>query len=206
VRTVKLRAWIRRFKRWRTEHWIAFASATVAACSMVIALCSLIVSVYGAYLTRRHDRLSVRPVFILSYYFNETGNGWHFNNIGLGPARIRGFKVFVDGIPQKPEPLFANVITRAFNLEPGSKIQFINLYAGESVPVGHDEALVWLPPGPAADKVFAGFQRIKFEVCYCSIYDECWRYTITRATPVEGTRDDSCSTFSGDPPSIWWEP
>ena len=174
---------------------------------MFIALCSLIVSVYGAYLTRRHERLSVRPVFVLSYYFNETGNGWRANNIGLGPARIRGFKVFVDGVSQQPQNVFEDVIKRAFNLGPDStKMHFTNLYAGLSVPVGQDLVLAWLPPGPAADKVFAGFRRITFEVCYCSIYEECWRYTITRATPVEGIRDDSCSTLSNQPPSIWWEP
>jgi hypothetical protein len=174
---------------------------------MVIALCSLILSVYGAYLARRHDRLSVRPLFVLSYSWNETGNGWRGANIGLGPARIRGFKVLVDGVSQKPDNVFANVIKRAFDLGPDStNMHFSNLYAGLSIPVGQDVVLAWLPPGPSADKVLAGFRRIKFEVCYCSIYDECWLYSITSTTPVEGRRDDSCSSFSNQPASIWWEP
>jgi hypothetical protein len=181
-------------------------SALVAACSVAIAFFSLILSAYVAHLQRQHDRLSARPVFSISYYFNETGVGWRVANVGLGPARIRGFKVFVDGVSQAPVLVFADVIKSAFRLDSNAAIQFSNLYAGVIVPVGDKNILAWLAPSPSADRINAEYRRISFAVCYCSLYNECWQFTNTSATPLEGLRDDKCEQFANDPPSIWWEP
>jgi len=198
----RLRRWTGWLRRLRTEQ----CSVVVAACSMLIALLSLGLTTYEAWAIRNHDRLSVQPRISLAYYFDDTGVGWRFSNVGLGPARIRGFKVFVDGISQRPVLEFSDIVFSTFNLDPGTKIKFTNIFAGDLLPSGHDGILAWIPTGPEATKVNAGRKRMYFELCYCSLYNQCWRFTNTTATPREGIRDDSCSTFSKDPPSIWWEP
>jgi hypothetical protein len=172
---------------------------------MFVAFCSLLLSGYVAYLQREHDRLSTRPIFRLAYFHNDTGAGWRIVNSGLGPARIRGFKVFVDDVPQKPVENFSEVIQNAFHLDAQANITFLNPWAGSILPAGlPDEALAWLPPGPDADKIEAGQKRISFEVCYCSIYDECWLLKNISEAPALGVPDNSCSSFSKDPASVWW--
>jgi hypothetical protein len=205
MRVVKLRRWIRRFRSWRTEHWIALASAMVSACSAFIAMCALTLSISEARAARRHDRLSVKPRYVFSFYYDDTGVGWRDVNIGLGPARVRGFRVLVDGVAQKPVPVFAQILKTAFNIPPNSNVKFLNPRAGAIIKPDESDIVFWVPSGPDAQKVMAGYNRVSFEACYCSIYDECWLFSSSSGR-LEGTRDDSCSTFSKEPPSEWWEP
>jgi hypothetical protein len=183
---------------------IAVSSVFVAACSMVIALSSLGFAIHEAHVSRQHDRLSVQPYFFVSFYFDDTGVGWKAANDGLGPARIRGFKVLVDGVPQKATNTFPDVIRSAFKISIDTKMQFLNPYAGSRVAAGSSFTLAWArSPSPDAAKITDGYNRISFEVCYCSIYDECWLFS--SQGPLEARRDDACSTFANEPKSIWWE-
>jgi hypothetical protein len=150
---------------------------------MVIALCSLGLSIYVAYLAQRHDRLSVRPYFAISFYYDKNGVSWYGFNSGLGPARIRGFKVLVNGIAQKQADMSV-VIRNAFQLPQTTRVTFFNLYAGGAVRAGDTTQLAWVPYGAEARKIYDGENKITFEVCYCSIYEECWLYSTTG--PLEG--------------------
>jgi hypothetical protein len=65
------------------------ANTVIAICSVVIAVSSLGVSAYVAWATRKHNRLSVRPVLGLRTAFPVGGTaGLRLTNSGLGPARI----------------------------------------------------------------------------------------------------------------------
>jgi len=65
------------------------ANTVIAVCSVVIAVASLGVSAYVAWATRRHNRLSVRPLLGLTTTFVVgTTAGLRLTNSGLGPARI----------------------------------------------------------------------------------------------------------------------
>jgi hypothetical protein len=182
---------------------IALAAVVAAGASVFIALCSFGLSIYETTSARRHDRLSVQPQLVISFYYDDTGAGWRDANLGLGPAHIRGFKVLVDGVPQKPTDMF-ELIKTIFKIPNTTKVTFSNLLAGVTVRAGDNLVLVWVSQGADAQRVQNDNQRIKFEICYCSIYKECWLYSTSG--PVEGLKDDSCSTFSHDPKSVWWEP
>src|ERR1700730_18400738 len=65
------------------------ASTVTAICSVVIAVASLAVSAYVARATRKHNRLSVRPLLGLTTACSAGATaGLRLTNSGLGPARI----------------------------------------------------------------------------------------------------------------------
>jgi len=203
MRVVKLRPWIRRFKRWRARL-SANASVIIAACSMVIALVAAGLSGYSAYLTREHDRLSVRPKLLFTFAYDGTGAGWKIVNMGLGPARIRGFRVLINGVEQKAadKEEFWTVIARGLNLPAETNYQFTNPRVDEMIPVEQTMTLCWVNKGPASQTLEAQYKNVGLEFCYCSIYDECWFGWSGIALSV---RDDKCSAFSKEPLSNWWQ-
>jgi hypothetical protein len=75
------------------------ASTVIAVCAVVIAGASLGVSVYEARATRMHNRRSVQPVLSL-WGTVSTGatSGVGLSNSGLGPAKITGSKLILDGV------------------------------------------------------------------------------------------------------------
>lgn len=65
----------------------------------VIALAALFMSAFVAYFTVRHNQLSVKPHLVIDI---DIGNydrtlGVDITNVGLGPAVIKSFIVFLDG-------------------------------------------------------------------------------------------------------------
>jgi hypothetical protein len=66
----------------------------------VIAVLSLAVSVYQAWVTRRHDRISVRPYLELRVPLQQGRTaGLKLINAGLGPAAITRTILTLDGEP-----------------------------------------------------------------------------------------------------------
>jgi hypothetical protein len=79
------------------------ASTIVAICATAIAVASLAVSVYEARASRRHNRLSVRPLLELRASFRRGQTaGLQLVNAGLGPAVITRTVLRLDGAPLGP--------------------------------------------------------------------------------------------------------
>ena len=74
------------------------ASTVIAICGVVIAVASLGVAAYVARATRKHNRLSVRPLLGLTTTFPAGATaGIRLTNSGLGPARIISSQLTFDG-------------------------------------------------------------------------------------------------------------
>ncbi|CAG1021695.1 hypothetical protein DOJK_01178 [Patescibacteria group bacterium] len=79
--------------------------------SSVIAICALILSVWQGYLTRLHNRISVKPHLTTWSYDYIPGKGLcsiDLINNGIGPAVIKKFIIKVDGEVikgEKSEPI-----------------------------------------------------------------------------------------------------
>lgn len=74
------------------------ASTVTAICGVVIAVASLGVSAYVARATRKHNRLSVRPLLGLTTTFTVGAvAGLRLANSGLGPARIISSQLTFNG-------------------------------------------------------------------------------------------------------------
>jgi len=76
------------------------ANTVIAVCATVIAVASLAVSVYEARAARTHNRRSVQPLLGLTTTFPVGGTaGLRLTNSGLGPAKITGTKLTLNGRP-----------------------------------------------------------------------------------------------------------
>jgi hypothetical protein len=80
---------------WR---FLVDANTVIAICGVIIAVASLGLSAYVARATRRHNRLSVRPLLGLTTAFPAGATaGLLLTNSGLGPARIVSSQLTYDG-------------------------------------------------------------------------------------------------------------
>lgn len=77
------------------------ADTVIAAMAMLVALITGIFTAYQAYLTRRHNRLSVRPHVSTWVHEEKTPDYYIIRcevlNNGIGPAILRDYSVFYQG-------------------------------------------------------------------------------------------------------------
>jgi hypothetical protein len=178
---------------WLVDNWLALFA-------LVISVGSLSVTVEQCADARLHDQ----PRMTYEYDFDKTGAGWHVDNTGLGPARLRGFRIIVDG------KSMANFEELRESLGLG-RAESINVSmtmprVGYSYPVGYSHPLFWLTsPQSEIDHLSTVWTKVVIEACYCSIHDQCWRFNSLKVSPNGDPRDDSCSTFQGMSFSLWWD-
>lgn len=71
--------------------------------SSIIAICALALTIWQGYITSRHNKLSVAPY--LTTWVSADGDSGVYSieivNNGIGPALIKAFRIFVDGIEIK---------------------------------------------------------------------------------------------------------
>ena len=101
-------------------------------------------------------------------------------NEGVGPARIRAFRVLVDGRPVQRWGQAVRTLTDAAD----SNVVYTTMGRGSVLPAGGTRTLLMLPPGAQAERFWVEAQtRLETVVCYCSVYDECWEADTRRDEP-----------------------
>lgn len=147
--------------------------------STVIALCALGLTVWQAYVTRRHNRLSVRPHLTTWSYSDNVNHNYvvELLNNGIGPAFIQSFKISVDGhvvVGEGYEP-----VEKALKIL-FPQYQYISQHAfvgpGYSMAVNEKRQLVAIKfhgnNTPKSEEVDHAAKRICVSIGYTSIYDE----------------------------------
>lgn len=157
------------------------ASDWIAVCATIVAAVSLFVAAQQTSLTRRHNRLSVKPV--LSMYRMEFKNKpieYLLINRGLGPAIIKEFIVLLDDrlvdrnsgnlvydlvdkldIPR--ECVAGHLLCKNEPLSPGCEVSIMQFKGTENNEELHSRLVGILP-------------RVKFRITYASIYEESFEY------------------------------
>jgi hypothetical protein len=173
----------------RERNWDGYA----AVIASLIGLLALLVSGYTAYLQRQQVRAMVWPSLqvataLLSHKFYASNNG-------MGPARVTGVKLEVDGKLMKTwvEAIrsvghdrtegyaFSSLNGRV--LPPGDKVEVYDGHATEASRALYD--------------VIFRDHGISMLVCYCSVLDQCWvagyglRYRIDVRNPASCPITDS---------------
>ena len=151
----------------------------VGISAVIIGLCALGVSLYETSLMREEQRAAVMPLLELSrsYYWQpselpetEPRLLLHAENVGIGPARVLNFRVTVDGDPQ---PTWEAAIRQLLALEePVSYGQ--STINGRTIPPDRSVTMLDLNDTEFTGQIMAEFDRLDFEACFCSIFDECW--------------------------------
>jgi len=168
------------------------AEMLVGVSAVVIGICALSVSLYETSLMRSEQRAAIVPLMEIghSYFVNnieDNGDDWqlslHAENVGLGPARVMDVRVTVDEAPQlswrsamqalvgRDEPVAITLST-------------IN---GRIIPASRSIQMFHLRDGPLATEIIAEIARLEIEVCFCSLFDDCWTASKwdNAAVPVE---------------------
>lgn len=157
----------------------------IAICSAIIAGCALTVSIWQGYAGRRHSLLSARPYLDIEAHFNQD-SAWYgvrIRNEGLGPAIVKGLQLVVDdtvipgndrdGWMQALQEIDLKKKPYTYNPMPGENI----VAHGQELPLFGFTAskIEELDAREAARKELRSkLPHLLFEICYCSIYEECF--------------------------------
>jgi hypothetical protein len=148
------------------EKWISLSS-------VVIALSALGFAISEGRSNQSFQKLSVQPSVTIFFNWDEKNAGWYITNRGLGPAIVKSFRGISDGA-EIQHPLN---IAKYYELE--------NVYLWTTPSPGtwfeagqRDPLLTFARNTESAEKLISGLrEKIRFEMCYCSIYKECWLFT-----------------------------
>lgn len=138
---------------------------------VVVSTCAISLTLYGGCQDRHFRRLSVRPELGIEFRTGRDWNGWTLGNSGLGPARVRWFSVTLDGQPKKDWTEVKSSLPL-----PRGEFTFADPYPETIIRQGEQVNLFGFPgdyPARAQLKTLA--PRLDMSICYCSLYEECFR-------------------------------
>ncbi len=151
-------------------QWSALAALGISALALAV----------GAYQTRlmqTQARASVWPYVKIGYSYADRGDhaGFdiHVDNNGVGPALVKSVQVSLD---DKPLPSWND----AFPVVVGHGTAFAHLQglAGVVIPPNTNRETtihaIRIDDAAQAAKFYEARDRFKIDICYCSIYDDCW--------------------------------
>jgi hypothetical protein len=142
--------------------WYKNPEMIVALSALLIGLVTAFTSIYSAYVDREYARASVWPRLEIFRSYSSDSFSYNVANSGTGPALIKYAKVQSGSTYLKTWAeleTFKNIKQSHISnrtLPPQKTITPVS-YEGENVGILVD-----------AD------ESISIELCYCSIYDQCW--------------------------------
>ena len=189
-----------RGEREATSNGMRFAQIGTAS-ALAFSMLALLTSIYQTGLMKsqtelmqKQSRASVWPYLSLGENStNKRGEEaftWRIDNNGVGPARIESVVVSVDG---KPYTTWAKVYHA---LSPDLPFHGAQSSANGVVlpPSLNRETTIEMfkPSDPAlARATIDGKDRFQIQVCYCSVYDECWVAKLSERHPRAVARCES---------------
>jgi len=145
--------------------------------AVVLSVIALGLNLYQTRLLQVQARASVWPHLAIgfSYHTLEEKPGFTVtvDNNGVGPAIVKSVRVTFDGQPLRTWPeLFGKL------LEHGTVSSAIVGIAGEVIPASTNRETriqaIFVGEPDYARKLFEARDRLKIDICYCSVYDDCW--------------------------------
>ncbi len=173
----------------RIERWLSLAVG-------IAAICTVAVSLYQTSLARRQLRASAWPYLTQSNSF-PPGERYlrTVSNQGIGPAKVRSFRVLVDGKGVKEWNEAVRLLTGGG--EPA--LVYSSFGRGTVLPAGATRELLALPAGARSQTFWLrGQTRMRTVACYCSVYDECWiaDSEVSDPTPVKACAEGGAGEFA----------
>jgi hypothetical protein len=146
--------------------------------ALSVSIFALAIGAWQTRLMQGQARASVWPFVAIGYTYNSNTdlNGfiWHVDNNGVGPAKVQTVTLSVDGKPMKR---WSDVIA-----ELGVNHRTLNVSTtslnGDVIPPNLNRETtieaVRINERDVAVLFKAAIDRFKMDICYCSVYDECW--------------------------------
>jgi len=154
--------------------------------SLTIALCALIFSIYQGYQTRKHNRLSCRPLLsIISNTDHINGTYWlDLLNTGLGPAIIEEYSITMENKAVQTDALepIKNALQKFLSIKEAKFNAFImpsycTLPAKENITLFKIECVN--RPFPEIEHVNKKFKNLNINITYYSFYGEKFSFKMS---------------------------
>jgi hypothetical protein len=157
-------------RRARLAEWGSVAAIGISAFALAI-------GVYQTRLMQAQARASVWPYVKIGLSYTDSGDSpgfdIHVENNGVGPAVVKSVRVSLDDKPL--HGWYDAFPTLMGHGEARAKLEGLG---GVVIPpsTNRDTAVVAIRINdPAqAQKFYEARDRFKIDICYCSVYDDCW--------------------------------
>ena len=169
-----------------------------SAIAVVVSLAALFVSFYQARIAERQAHASVWPYVSVGYDINDEGPRqgftWTVENNGLGPALIQSVIVTLDGKPQRDW----SALCVALGITNRQFASTSSALAGRVLPpdTGRETTIdaIHVISMPEALVFHNARPRLGMDICYCSVYEECWVAHFGRQKVDKVDRCDTANT------------
>ena len=149
-------------------------SLIVEAAAVGVAVAAAGIALWSGYLTRKHNRLSVRPRLRISHRFRGSTDyyGVRLINAGLGPAIVDGFSLSLDGIRIENTHASWKGMFDAVGLD-STRWHITRIGQGTVIRPNEELWLFRIDSMPApANVVVQALSRANLEIRYSSLYME----------------------------------
>lgn len=184
---------------------ISVIQTVLAVSGLFLGAIALYAALSQADAARKQVEASVWPRLNFDRTFNGLNGAnsirFFIYNAGIGPGEIRSVRATLDGHPVLSSKAIAKEVTGSpqFIGSNGSLAGMV-LRAGEDatiLSVNDELSRKYNSPKllstPLRDAFDSG--RLKFEICYCSVFERCW---IQKSTQLRPTPTDKCPNFGED--------
>ena len=145
--------------------------------ALAVSIFALAIGAWQTRLMQSQARASVWPHLEIGYTYNsnvdENAFLWRIDNNGVGPARIETIALTFD---DKPMPHWSDAI-EALGFH-GAQHTSTSSLAGEVIPpsLNRETAIEALRVNQRelAAAIKQNASRFGMDICYCSVYDDCW--------------------------------
>ncbi|MFD2166363.1 hypothetical protein ACFSJY_08790 [Thalassotalea euphylliae] len=155
------------------KSWYKSPEMIVGLSALAVSLVAVFVAIYSAYVDRTYARASVWPRLEIYRSYSDLAGKFEYgvDNSGTGPAIINSVKISEDG----------KYIKRwsELGIHKALKIPFIQSQInGRIIPPQRTITPIKIDSQNSADAlrdfILKKDGTVNIEICYCSIYEECW--------------------------------
>jgi hypothetical protein len=143
----------------------------IAGSALLVSLITAFVSIYSAFIDRAYARASVWPRLEIHRSYSDVGTKPSFlyavTNKGTGPAVIKFARLTLN---EQPIIKWADYLT----LRTGRVVPHMQSHLGSLVLTAGEKLTPLHVKDEEAAKLLVENDNLQIELCYCSIYDECW--------------------------------
>jgi hypothetical protein len=150
--------------------WYKDASMIMAVCAVMVSVIALGVGVYESKLEREYQSASVWPRLEVFRSYQSGDLSYQVTNSGIGPAIVKTAKVSAKGIYYST---WREALSDVLDVEANKGFQIGNSHISSRVLTADKTIKIMYITNDTAEKL-AHNDIIGIELCYCSVFDECW--------------------------------
>jgi hypothetical protein len=166
----------------------------IALTALLISTLTAAAAIYQGRIIANQLSVTVWPYISYKSTVSDTGVQLDVENVGLGPAIVRGAALFIDG---KGQPSLSAALRQlGYENKHGNTVALSSLGGGSVIRAGEAVTLARVRSALFASQAAAMQQRVRIETCYCSILNQCWLAKSGADAPTDVANCDSMSKAS----------